>query len=79
MQDSPGVSILFWTFAPLVALILATGWAHWRTRARPPVDAQDSISEYERFRAAIRGNASNTRVIDLRDPLDTSPGRVPTR
>jgi hypothetical protein len=75
MQDSPAVSILFWTFAPVAALFLATGWAHWRNRPRPPVDAQDSISEYERFGAAIRGN---TRVIDLRDPID-SPGRVSSR
>jgi hypothetical protein len=71
MQDSPAVSILFWTFAPIAALVVATGWAHWRSRPRPPVDAQDSISEYERFGAAIRGKGGNARVIDLRDPLDT--------
>jgi hypothetical protein len=70
------VSILFWTFAPVVALFLATGWAHWRTRPRPPVDAQDSISEYERFRAAIRSNTRDQRVIDLRDPLEPSPGQA---
>jgi len=68
------VSILYWTFAPLAALLFATVWAHWRTRPRPPVDAQDSISEYERFSAAIRSNA---RVIDLTDAVD--PGSVPTR
>jgi hypothetical protein len=78
MQDSPAVSILFWTFAPVAALFLATGWAHWRNRPRPPVDAQDSISEYERFGAAIRGNMRNTRVIDLRDPID-APGQVSSR
>jgi hypothetical protein len=76
MRDLPAVAILFWTFAPVAALFLATGWAHWRSRPRPPVDAQDSISEYERFRAAC---SSNTRVIDLRDSLDASPGQVPTR
>ncbi|MFL6238389.1 MAG: hypothetical protein ACJ735_02690 [Actinomycetes bacterium] len=70
------MSILFWTFAPLVALVLATGWAHWRTRPRPPVDAQDSITEYERFRAAIRSNA---RVIDLTEPAQPSPGQVSSR
>jgi len=70
------VSILFWTFAPVAALFLATGWAHWRTRPRPPVDAQDSISEYERFRAAIRSNTRDQRVIDLRDPLEPSPGQA---
>lgn len=78
MQDPPAVTILFWTFAPVVALVLATGWAHWRSRPRPPVDAQDSISEYERFRAAIRGNTIDTRVIDLRDSIEPS-SRVPTR
>ena len=60
------MAILFWTFAPLVALVFATGWAHWRSRPRPPADAQDSISEYERFRAAIAGPV-NRRVIDLRE------------
>ena len=70
------MSILFWTFAPVAALFVATGWAHWRSRPRPPIDAMDSISEYERFRAAIRGNPSNTRVIDIRDPRDSSPGPV---
>lgn len=69
------MSILFWTFAPVAALLLATGWAHWRTRPRPPVDAQDSISEYQRFSAAIRNNAA-PRVIDLRDP---SAEQVPLR
>jgi hypothetical protein len=73
------VSILFWTFAPVVALLLATGWAHWRSRPRPPVDAQDSISEYERFRAAIRGTTREPRVIDLRDPLEPAPGQVSSR
>jgi hypothetical protein len=47
------MSILFWTFAPLVALVLATAWAHWTNRQRGPADAQDSISEYERFCTAI--------------------------
>ena len=79
MQDLPAVSILYWTFAPLVALFLAMGWAHWRARPRPPVDAQDSISEYERFSAAIRGNARVTKVIDLRDPHDGHPREVPSR
>ena len=69
------MSILYWTFAPVVALFLATGWAHWRSRPRPPVDAQDSISEYERFAAAIRNN-NNVRV---RDSLDPSAGHAPTR
>ena len=41
------MSILFWTFAPLVALILATFWAHWANRQRGPVDAEVSINEYE--------------------------------
>jgi hypothetical protein len=72
------LSILFWTFAPLVALLLATGWAHWRSRPRPPVDAQDSISEYERFRDAIAGPVGR-RVIDLRDSSERSPGRLPAR
>ena len=72
------MSILFWTFAPVAALFLATGWAHWRSRPRPPIDAQDSIGEYERFRAAI-GNNANARVIDLRDPLEQTPGQAPSR
>ena len=66
--------ILFWTFAPVGALVFATAWAHWRSRPRPPADAQDSISEYERFSAAIRSNA---RVIDLREPIEAR--RVPSR
>ena len=77
MWGQPAVSILFWTFAPVVALVLATGWAHWRSRPRPPVDAQDSMAEYERFRAAIIG--SHTRVIDLRDGAQAAPDRVASR
>lgn len=49
------MSILLWTFAPLVALVLATAWAHWANRPRGPVDAEVSIGEYEKFRAAIEG------------------------
>ena len=73
------MSILFWTFAPVAALFLATGWAHWRSRPRRPVDAMDSISEYERFRAAIRANEGKKPVIDLRDPLDHPHGPVSSR
>jgi hypothetical protein len=47
------MSILLWTFAPLIALVFATLWAHWANRPRGPVDAQESISEYERFCSAI--------------------------
>ena len=47
------MSILLWTFAPLVALVLATGWAHWANRPRRPVDPDVSIGQYQRFRAAI--------------------------
>jgi hypothetical protein len=61
------MAILLWTFAPVMALVLATGWAHWRNRPRGPVDAQDSISEYERFRNAIGGQRIAPDVIDLRE------------
>jgi hypothetical protein len=47
------MSILLWTFAPLVALVLATVWAHWANRPRGPVDTDVSIGQYEKFRAAI--------------------------
>lgn len=76
MQDLPAVSILFWTFAPVAALVVATGWAHWRSRPRPPVDAQDSISEYERFRAVIGANARAPRIVDMREPADIAHREV---
>ena len=55
------MSILFWTFAPLVALVLATVWAHWANRTRGPVDAEVSIGEYQRFSAAISGPRVHAR------------------
>ena len=69
------MAVLLWTFAPVMALVLATGWAHWRNRPRGPVDAQDSISEYERFRAAISGPRISPDVIDLRDAQEVSRSR----
>jgi hypothetical protein len=69
------MAVLLWTFAPVMALVLATGWAHWRGRPRGPVDAQDSISEYERFRAAIAGPRVAPDVIDLREASEISRSR----
>jgi hypothetical protein len=69
------MAVLLWTFAPVMALVLATGWAHWRNRPRGPADAQDSISEYERFRAAIAGPRMAPDVIDLREPSEVSRSR----
>jgi hypothetical protein len=59
------MTILLWTFAPVMALVLATVWAHWRNRPRGPVDAQDSIGEYERFCAAIGGQRIAPETVDL--------------
>ena len=68
------MSILFWTFAPLVALVLATFWAHWANRQRGPVDAEVSINEYERFRSAIEGPRLGTH--DAEAPRQRSRRRV---
>ena len=70
------MTILLWTFAPLVALVLATFWAHWANRPRGPVDAEVSIGEYERFRAAISGPRAGTHDSDAAGQGDERQRRV---
>lgn len=69
------MSILLWTFAPLVALVLATAWAHWANRPRGPVDPEVSIGQYERFRAAIEAPPVRTTPAPREAPRDDVDGR----
>ena len=48
------MEILAWTLGlPTVATALAIGWVHWASRPRGPVDPQDSVAAYERFKTAM--------------------------
>lgn len=42
-----------WLGIPVLAVLLATLWAHWSARPRGPQDAADSVAAYERFRSAM--------------------------
>lgn len=57
------MSILAWTLGlPTVATVLAIGWVHWATRPRGPIEARESVAQYERFRAAMSRPAAAPRV-----------------
>jgi hypothetical protein len=42
-----------WWSVPLAAFVIAIVWVSVANRPRPPADPRDSISEHERFRAAM--------------------------
>lgn len=48
------MSILLWTFAPIIVLVLAIVWVHWAGRSRPPAQAKESVEEFDKFRRAIQ-------------------------
>jgi hypothetical protein len=47
------VSNVAWLGIPLLAVLLATAWAHWSARPRGPQDASESVAAYEKFRLAM--------------------------
>jgi hypothetical protein len=48
------MAILTWTLGlPTVATLLAIVWVHWASRPRGPVATQESVEQYERFKAAF--------------------------
>lgn len=47
------MSNVAWLGIPLLAVLLATAWAHWSTRPRGPQDPTVSVAAYERFRTAM--------------------------
>ena len=49
------MSAIAWWLIPLVATLLAIGWASWATRQRTP-RLHDSSENYERFQAALARN-----------------------
>jgi hypothetical protein len=52
------MAILVWTLGlPTVATLLAIGWVHWSQRPRGPVETQESVEAYERFKAAFAASA----------------------
>ena len=44
---------LIWLLPVPVATLAAIAWASWTSRARGPVEAVESVQEYERFRQAL--------------------------
>lgn len=47
------MSILAWLAIPVATSMLAALWGWWTHRPRGPVDPAESISQFERFRAAM--------------------------
>jgi hypothetical protein len=48
------VSALLWWLIPLGATLAALGWAAWRSRPARQIDMHSSMSDQERFRAAMQ-------------------------
>lgn len=60
------MSILLWTFAPIIVLVLAIVWAHWAARPRPPAQAKESVEEFDKFRRAIQAPLTAPTQTDRR-------------
>ncbi|MFY9331297.1 MAG: hypothetical protein WAO41_06425 [Candidatus Nanopelagicales bacterium] len=48
------MSALLWWLIPLGATLAALGWAAWRSRPARQIDMHSSMSDQERFRAAMQ-------------------------
>jgi hypothetical protein len=47
------MGVLAWLGVPAVATIVAIVWVNWAARPRGPVEAEQSLAERERFKAAF--------------------------
>ncbi len=57
------MAILAWTLGlPTIATVLAIVWVHWSQRERGPVETQESVAAYERFKAAFASSTTNRRA-----------------
>jgi hypothetical protein len=55
---------LLWLLPVPLATLGALAWATWSSRTRGPQDAQDSVQEYARFRAALGVSVGAERSTD---------------
>ncbi|MGB8651086.1 MAG: hypothetical protein WCD35_10540 [Mycobacteriales bacterium] len=46
---------ILWLSPVIVAPLLAVLWTSWASRPRGPVEAIETVQQYDRFRAAIAG------------------------
>ena len=49
---------LLWLLPVPLATLAAIAWAAWSSRARGPVEAEESVRAHERFRAAMASQLS---------------------
>ncbi len=47
---------LMWLLPVPVATLAAVAWSTWSSRARGPQDAEQTVEQYARFRAALAGD-----------------------
>jgi hypothetical protein len=47
------MGVLAWLGVPALATVLAIVWVQWASRARGPVEIDESLAERERFKAAF--------------------------
>ena len=55
---------LLWLLPVPLATLGALAWATWSARARGPQDAEESVQEYARFRAALGVSVGGERPPD---------------
>ena len=57
------MSPLYWLIIPVAATLGAVARNAWRMRARPPVEAMESVQAYDRFREAIASDVMSKREL----------------
>jgi hypothetical protein len=60
------VEVLGWLAIPVGAVLLALVWVAWVSRSRPPADVQDTLEDYQRFKAAFERHAKTNSAESLR-------------
>jgi cytochrome c-type biogenesis protein CcmH/NrfF len=51
---------LLWLLPVPLATLAAIGWASWSSRSRGPQRPEDSVQEFDRFRAAMRRSTGSS-------------------
>lgn len=67
---------LLWLAMPVLVTIVATAWAAWLARDRPPAEPYETVQVHRRFVDAL---SQNVRIVTTEPASEPEPGSTPLR